>query len=99
MKIVSKSLRASANGRGCTLRLPGICNHNPETTVLAHLACGQRGVGIKGPDTVACYACSACHAEIDLLINTDGLPARDVLRAIAETHAAMINAGVMWVHS
>ncbi|MER2105083.1 MAG: nuclease domain-containing protein, partial [Pseudomonas atacamensis] len=48
MRVSSKKLRASANGQECTVRMPGICNHNPETTVLAHLPCGQKGMGIKG---------------------------------------------------
>ena len=28
--------RKEAKGRECMVRLPGICNFNPETTVLAH---------------------------------------------------------------
>ena len=30
-------LRKSAKGQLCLVRLPGVCNHNAETTVLAHL--------------------------------------------------------------
>lgn len=30
------NLRKEARGRDCQVRLPGICNFNPETTVLAH---------------------------------------------------------------
>lgn len=33
----SKALRDSARGQCCTLQIPGICNSNPETTVLCHL--------------------------------------------------------------
>ncbi|ECK2143415.1 DUF1364 domain-containing protein, partial [Salmonella enterica subsp. enterica serovar Enteritidis] len=29
-------LRKAARGRECQVRIPGYCNHNPETTVLAH---------------------------------------------------------------
>lgn len=48
------------------MRLPGICNHNPETTVLAHLRqAGVTGVGQKAPDVLGAWACSACHAEVD----------------------------------
>ncbi|VEI70653.1 82 prophage-derived uncharacterized protein ybcO [Serratia quinivorans] len=30
------NLRKEAKGRDCQVRMPGICNFNPETTVLAH---------------------------------------------------------------
>jgi hypothetical protein len=43
------NLRKAARGRGCMIRLPGICNHNSETTVLAHVRlAGVSGMGIKG---------------------------------------------------
>ncbi|EIC2853121.1 DUF1364 domain-containing protein, partial [Escherichia coli] len=29
-------LRKAAKGQMCTVRIPGYCNHNPETSVLAH---------------------------------------------------------------
>ncbi|WP_170709125.1 nuclease domain-containing protein, partial [Escherichia coli] len=29
-------LRKAARSRACTVRIPGVCNHNPETSVLAH---------------------------------------------------------------
>jgi hypothetical protein len=37
MGIISAKLRASAKGELCTFAIPGICNHNPETTVLCHI--------------------------------------------------------------
>lgn len=60
-------IRASAKDQDCTIRLPGICNQNPQTTVLCHsnqLADGK-GMGIKAPDTCAAYGCSACHDVVD----------------------------------
>lgn len=56
-------LRQSARGQDCQIRMPGICNGNPETVVLAHL--GGGGMGIKQPDLLGAYACSACHDEAD----------------------------------
>lgn len=48
------------------VRLPGVCNGNPETTVLAHYRlAGLCGMGLKPPDWSAAWACSACHDEID----------------------------------
>lgn len=42
------NLRKEAKGRECQIRLPGICNHNPATTVLAHYRLsGTCGMGMK----------------------------------------------------
>jgi hypothetical protein len=59
---VSK-LRESARGQVCLVRLPGVCNHDTEKTVLAHL--GGAGVGRKQPDLLGAFCCSDCHANID----------------------------------
>lgn len=56
-------IRKSAYMQDCTVRLPGICNWNPTTTVLAHLSGG--GMGAKKPDHQAAYCCSSCHDVID----------------------------------
>lgn len=54
-----------ARGRECQVRLP-CCNHNPETTVLAHFRmAGICGIGTKPHDILGAWACSACHDEID----------------------------------
>ena len=59
-------LRESARGQECHLRLPGVCNFDPETTVLAHInRVGISGVGQKPPDVCGVFACSACHDVID----------------------------------
>lgn len=68
----SRYLRDSARGQPCLVRLPGICNHDPATTVLAHLNGG--GMGTKYSDLMGAFACSACHDEIDrrtMLCNAD----------------------------
>lgn len=83
-------------GEDCTLRLPGICNFDPATTVLCHIPCGQKGMGMKGPDTVAAFGCSSCHDVIDG--RTPGeFEARDLLRAVAETHIRLIRMGLLKV--
>lgn len=47
-------LRKAARGRECQVRIPGVCNGNPETTVLAHIRiAGLCGTGIKPPDLIA----------------------------------------------
>ena len=66
------NLRKAARGRGCMIRLPGICNHNSETTVLAHVRLvGVSGMGIKADDLLGAWACSACHDAIDRRSHTD----------------------------
>ena len=54
------------------VRLPDICNYNPETTVLAHIRmAGLSGMGIKADDLLGAWACSSCHDAIDRRSNTD----------------------------
>lgn len=59
-------LTKAARGRDCQIRIPGVCNFNPETTVLAHYRlAGTCGTGIKPHDEQGAWACSSCHDEID----------------------------------
>ena len=74
------SLRKEAKGRGCMVRIFGICNHNSETVVLAHIRiAGVSGMGMKSPDLIGAWACSACHDELDGRTRKSGLT-RDELR-------------------
>jgi hypothetical protein len=58
--------RKLARGMPCQVRLPGVCNGNPETTVLAHYRMIHlSGLGMKSPDWCAAWSCSACHDAID----------------------------------
>ena len=60
------NLRKLAKGQPCMIRVAGICNRNPETTVLAHYRlAGTCGTGIKPPDHLGAWACSACHDAVD----------------------------------
>jgi hypothetical protein len=57
----------SAKGEACTIRLPTICNGNPETTVFSHIS-GIRfghGTGQKVNDLLGAYGCSCCHDVVD----------------------------------
>ena len=74
------NLRKEAKGRGCMVRIPKVCNFNSETVVLAHIRLtGVSGMGMKSPDLIGAWACSACHDEIDGRTNRSGLT-RDELR-------------------
>ena len=61
----SNALRKAARGQRCVLGLPGICNFNPETVVLAHLRDETFGRGIKADDTSGLHLCSDCHRAVD----------------------------------
>lgn len=88
--------RQSARGQDCALRLD-CCNHDPETTVLAHLRMfGWAGTAQKPPDFLGVYACSCCHDALDRRSAEDwGFD--DVLRALGETLISMQKQGVLSV--
>jgi hypothetical protein len=56
-------IRESARGENCLVRIPGVCNWDSATVVLAHL--GGGGYGMKSPDYLGAYCCSACHDALD----------------------------------
>jgi hypothetical protein len=56
-------LRKAAKGRYCMVRIPGVCNSDPDTVVLAHLSGG--GMGAKRHDIHGAWCCSSCHDAID----------------------------------
>ena len=59
----------SAKGEECQIRLPGICNFNPETTVFCHV--GGAGMGRKANDMHGAYGCSSCHDVLDRRVPCD----------------------------
>lgn len=59
-------LRDAARDQDCMVRIPGICNFNKETTVLAHYRLGGTcGTSLKPIDLIGSWACSDCHLLID----------------------------------
>jgi len=61
---MSHDLRRRARGIECQIRIPGVCNHNPETSVLCHYR-QNTGIGQKSPDLIAAVGCSDCHDAVD----------------------------------
>jgi len=61
-------IRKSAQGEGCLVRVPLVCNGDSSTVVLAHL--GGAGMGMKHLDIHGAYCCSSCHDSIDRRVNT-----------------------------
>ena len=58
------AIQKSARGEECTLRIPGVCNGNPETVVLCHAPYPGRS-GMRTHDWWAAYGCSSCHDAVD----------------------------------
>lgn len=60
------NLRDFAKGKECMVRIPGVCNFDPETTVLAHIRrAGTGGMSLKPPDICGVWACNRCHDALD----------------------------------
>lgn len=93
---VGKSIRASANGKPCSLRLQG-CDLSG-TTVLAHIRTTGTGAGRKPSDSMAVYACAHCHDVIDGRKEIGMMPKEiqeRVIKGLAETHDQLINEGLL----
>lgn len=78
------------------MRIPGICNGNPETTVLAHLNGG--GMGRKRHDLHGAWCCSDCHDVLDGRTRTlfaRGDIALFHLEGVIRTQEALISEGLM----
>ena len=59
-------IQASARNQECTLNIAGVCNYDPETTVLCHIGFKDgSGKRIRPGERNAVYGCSACHDAID----------------------------------
>ena len=57
------NLRKLARDQQCCVRVPGVCNFDNRTTVLAHLP--GAGTGRKAADIFGAHCCSSCHDVID----------------------------------
>lgn len=57
----------AAQGQECQVRIPEVCNGNPETVVAAHSNQYIHGKGgaLKAHDCFVAWACSDCHRELD----------------------------------
>lgn len=95
-------IRRAARGQDCMLQILGVCNGDSSTVVLCHsnsLADGK-GMGLKAPDTAACFGCSDCHDVLDgRRPRPDGMTAADVERnfryAVDRTHEILRAKGLM----
>mgnify|MGYP001599442703 CR=1 FL=1 len=89
-----------ARGKPCTIRLPGICNHDPATSVWAHINSVRYGSGTrhKAVDLIGLMACSSCHDVLDRRVKTD-LDRDFVMKHVMEGHleslAMLVKAGIV----
>jgi len=87
----------SARGEQCTVRIPDVCNFNPETTVFAHLNGG--GMGMKHSDLHGAYSCSSCHSWLDhgYAQTLTGRNIRDLLhlQAMVRTQEKLLEKGLI----
>jgi hypothetical protein len=97
MGMISQKLRNSARGQPCHFQIPGVCNGDPETTVLCHIRDERKGLGNKASDWSSAFGCSACHDTID----QHKLPPEDEtfysFRAMQRTWDYWITAGLIFV--
>lgn len=88
--ILLVDLRKLAKGQKCQVRLSGICNFDPATTVLAHVRKGGvAGVALKPPDLCGVHACSNCHDAIDGRNGNRAVSDSDLLAALCRTLAVV----------
>ena len=96
----SKKIRNSARGEDCQVRIPGICNFNPETTIPAHIGHGG-GTGMKAADLEIAYCCSDCHDLIDDRVNSVRFTRDAILvmafEGAARTRSILVNKGLIEV--
>lgn len=59
----TSKIRQSAQGKECTVRIPGVCSHDNDTVIHAHKNGG--GMGMKEHDLLGARCCSACHDVVD----------------------------------
>jgi len=91
-------LRKLARGQQCMVRIPGVCNGNPETTVLAHYRlAGECGMGVKPLDVMGAWCCSACHDYVDGRVSIAG---RETVRlahaeGVMRTISALVRMGAI----
>ncbi len=93
-----KRIMDAARGEPCQVRIPGVCNHDTSTTVLAHYRlAGLCGVGSKPLPILGAHACSACHDACDFRVRAEGFTTLQVrsmhLEGVLRTIDKLIRTG------
>lgn len=92
-------LREASRGATCTLRIPGVCNHDPATVVGCHVSIPgfSAGMGQKNDDLFLIDGCAACHSALDSRSRWAecGLGYDDILRALMESQSRRRASGLI----
>lgn len=104
MIVRSRKYLDGSRGAPCTLRIPGVCTGNMETTVACHIRDSHAGRSQKASDLSVVDGCFACHDIIDLRSRMpDGfhIDAKEwhyyVLRALQQTLERRVEMGLLVV--
>lgn len=93
------NLRKDAKGQPCLARVPSVCCFDPQRTVLAHVRLvGISGMGMKGEDALACFACDCCHDVLDGRVKSDYTYEQRrlmLLEGVMRTQAQWIKRGLL----
>jgi hypothetical protein len=75
--IRSRKYLNAARGQECQVRIPKLCNRDPNTVIAAHSNKGRHGKGtsLKAHDIFVTWCCSSCHDALDGRVQTDLTPA------------------------
>lgn len=57
----------AARDEPCQIRIPGVCTHDPATSVWCHAngSAAGKGMWMKSPDILGAIGCAACHDVVD----------------------------------
>ena len=93
------ALREASRGAICTLRIPGVCNHDPATVVGCHVSIPgfAAGMGQKNDDLFLIDGCASCHSVFDSRNRWAecGLGYDDILRALMESQSRRRASGLI----
>jgi len=109
-KVRSKKIMSAASGKECTVRIssfiPGQTCSGANTVIGAHLPVSGKGVSTKVTDMAVAFCCFNCHAILDRVDvraaeyiekNYPAAAAMRLVQALVETHAQLIEAGIIVV--
>jgi hypothetical protein len=92
-------LTKHAKGQECTIRLPYVCNHNPETVVACHINGVRFGHGVGIKTGFFAFGCSNCHDAVDSRVPITHMTWEEIriahLEGVLETQMKLKAMGVL----
>ncbi len=91
-RMKQKAITSLARGRSCQIRIVGVCNGDPETTVPCHLRMhGISGIGYIADSIFVAWGCSDCHSYCDM--HSDDATKRAFYEGVFRTQAILLREG------